>query len=64
LIFARDRQAHVREVASQRLDDLVQIDADYAAIYRDHPFHKSPDFVGAVRNLLQQPAMRTIVEGS
>lgn len=63
LIFATERVAHVREVAEDRLDALVQLDADYAAIYRDHPFHRSPDFVGAVRNLLQQRSVRTIVEG-
>ena len=63
LIFATDRQAHVREVAEERLDTLVQLDADYAAIYRDHPFHQSPDFVGAVRHLLQQRSIRMIVEG-
>ena len=63
LMFATDRQAHVREVAEERLDTLVQLDADYAAIYRDHPFHRSPDFVGAVRSLLQQRGVRTILEG-
>jgi len=63
LIFATDRTAHVREVAEERLDALVQLDADYAAIFRDHPFHQSPDFVGAVKNLLQQRSVRTIVEG-
>jgi RNA polymerase sigma factor (sigma-70 family) len=63
LIFATDRQAHVREVAEDRLGTLVRLDADYAAIYRDHPFHQSPDFVGAVRNLLQQRGARTLLEG-
>jgi RNA polymerase sigma factor (sigma-70 family) len=63
LIFATDRTAHVREVAEERLDALVQLDADYAEIFRGHPFHRSPDFVGAVRNLLQQRGVRTIIEG-
>ena len=63
LAFATERIEHVREVAGDRLEALVQLDADYAAIYRDHPFHRSPDFVGAVKQLLQQRTVRPILDG-
>jgi len=61
LVFARAHLARVREVAplvNERLEDL---DAAYAAIHRDHPFHRAPDFVAAVRALVDQPAFQSIL---
>ena len=52
LRFAKARFEHVREATGDALEALSGLDAAYAAIYRDHPFHESPDFVGRVRTLL------------
>ena len=32
-----------------------------AEIHRDHPFHRSPDFVTALRGLIDQPRFRSIL---
>ena len=63
LAFAAKRVTHVREVAQDRLEALVQLDADYGAVFREHPFHQSPDFVDAVRKLLEHGEGRAIVRG-
>jgi RNA polymerase sigma factor (sigma-70 family) len=52
LRFAKARFDRVREATGDALEALSDLDAAYAAIYRDHPFHDSPDFVGRVRTLL------------
>ena len=54
LRFVRDRVVRVQEATGKTLDALSALDAAYAQIYRDHPFHESPDFVGRVRALLAE----------
>ena len=53
LLFARDRMVRVREVAEERSDALDELDAAYAEIHRNHPFHDSPDFVASLRALIE-----------
>jgi RNA polymerase sigma factor (sigma-70 family) len=61
LLFARDHVTRVREIAPRAHDDLNALDAAFGAIHRDHPFHESPDFMAALRNLLDQPKFRSIL---
>lgn len=60
LLFARERVIRVRDVAARTCDDIDSLDEAYAEIHRDHPFHASPDFVAALRQLLEQPEFRSI----
>jgi hypothetical protein len=62
LMFAGGHVARVREVAPQVNEAIEDLDAAYAEIHRDHPFHRSPDFVAALRELMNQPAFRSILE--
>ena len=55
LLFAGGRVAAVREVATERSDEIDALDAAYAGIHRAHPFQRSPDFVAALRSLLEHP---------
>jgi RNA polymerase sigma factor (sigma-70 family) len=61
LLFVKPRVVRVREIAAAAHEDIDTLDAAYAAIHRDHPFQPSPDFVGAVRNLLNQPKFKSIL---
>ena len=54
LLFARERIIRVREVAEKKCADLAALDEAYGGIYRDHPFHDSPDFVASLRTLINQ----------
>src|SRR6266481_1371371 len=49
LLFARERMQRVREIVQAKSEAITTLDEQYAAIYRDHPFYKSPDLVGALR---------------
>ena len=55
LLFARERVLQVREVARANADALATLDDKCADIYRQHPFHESPDLVPALRRLLASP---------
>ncbi len=55
LLFATHRTARVRDVAARTHEDLEALDAAYAEIHRDHPFHSSPDFVASLRKLMTGP---------
>ena len=55
LLFARERVHQVREVVRARSDALTAVDAQCGEIYREHPFHESPDFAQALKRLLQSP---------
>ena len=48
------RVVRVREATGAAIEALSALDSAYAQIYRDHPFHESPDFVGRVRALLAE----------
>lgn len=61
LLFAGTHVARVREVAPKVHEDLEVLDAAYAGIHRDHPFHRSPDFMAALRDLMNQPAFQSIL---
>ena len=52
----------VREFAERKHDDITSLDAAYAEIHRDHPFHDAPDFVGSLRRLMEQPDFKSILE--
>jgi DNA-directed RNA polymerase specialized sigma24 family protein len=52
LRFVQARVVRVQEVTGEAVEALTALDSAYAEIYRNHPFHESPDFVGRVRALL------------
>jgi hypothetical protein len=43
-------------------DDLDSLDAAYAEIHRDHPFHDAPDLIASLRRLMEQPDFKSILE--
>jgi RNA polymerase sigma factor (sigma-70 family) len=61
LLFASTHVARVRDVAPRVQQWLEDLDAAYAEIHREHPFHRSPDFAAAVRNLVAQPVFQAIL---
>ena len=63
LLFASAHVTQVRELAPKVHEDLNALDAAYAAVHREHPFHTPPALAGAIRTLLQQPPFESIVEG-
>ena len=62
LRFAQERVTHVRDVAARVTAEITGLDAAYAEVYRDHPFQKSPDFVAALRELMNQPGFRSTLD--
>jgi RNA polymerase sigma factor (sigma-70 family) len=62
LLFARERVIRVRDVAGKTLDDLDALQAAFAEVHRDHPFHESPDFVAALRSLIDSANFRSTLE--
>jgi hypothetical protein len=58
LLFARERIQQVREETRTKSEALTTLDEQYADIYRQHPFHESPDLVQALRQLLESPVFR------
>jgi RNA polymerase sigma factor (sigma-70 family) len=62
LLFAKEHVTRVREVAEKRHEDIASLDAAYAEIHRDHPFHEAPDFVGSLRRLIEQTHFKSILE--
>lgn len=62
LLFARERVIRVREVADKRCDDIDALDAAYAEIHRDHPFHDSPDFVASLRTLIDRADFKSALD--
>jgi RNA polymerase sigma factor (sigma-70 family) len=63
LLFATPHVTRVRELAPQLHEDVNALDAAYAAVHRDHPFHTPPALAGAIRTLLQQPTFESILDG-
>jgi RNA polymerase sigma factor (sigma-70 family) len=61
LLFARPHVERVKDAAPAVMAGLDELDVAYGAIHREHPFHSSPDFVRALRGLVQRPDFRTIV---
>jgi RNA polymerase sigma factor (sigma-70 family) len=62
LLFARERVTHVRDVAPRISVAVTALDEAYAAIHRDHPFQNAPDFVAALRELLERPEVRATLD--
>ena len=62
LLFAREHVTRVREVARKTCDNMESLDAAYAEIHRDHPFLEPPDFVASMRNLLNLPDFKSILD--
>jgi RNA polymerase sigma factor (sigma-70 family) len=62
LLFARDRVTRVREVAGKKCDELDTLDIAYGEIHRDHPFLEPPDFVAALRSLINRTEFKRTLE--
>jgi hypothetical protein len=62
LRFAQVRVTHVRDVAARVSDEITGLDEAYAEVYRDHPFQDSPDFVAALKELMNRPEFRSTLE--
>jgi RNA polymerase sigma factor (sigma-70 family) len=62
LLFARDRVTRVREVAEKKCDELDALDVAYGEIHRDHPFREPPDFVAALRSLIDRSEFKRTLE--
>lgn len=62
LRFARERVTHIRDVAPRVSDEITGLNEAYAEVYRDHPFQDSPDFVAALRVLINRPESRSMLE--
>jgi RNA polymerase sigma factor (sigma-70 family) len=60
LLFARAHVTRVRDVSPRVHEDIDALDLAYAEIHRDHPFHRSPDFVAVLRGLLSEPRFQSI----
>src|SRR2546427_5048193 len=58
LLFARERIEQVREVVRTKAEVLTTLDAQYAEVFRQHPFHPARDLVPALRQLLAGPAFK------
>lgn len=62
LRFARERVTYVRDVAARASDEITGLNEAYAEVYRDHPFHSSPDFAARLRELLTRAKLRSTLE--
>jgi len=62
LLFAREHLVRVSEVAKKTGDELESLDAAYAEIHRHHPFLKAPDFVKSLKDLLNLPDFKSILD--
>jgi hypothetical protein len=58
LLFAGDRVEQVREVVRTRAEGLTMLDAQYADVFRQHPFHPPRDLMPALRQLLAGPEFK------
>jgi RNA polymerase sigma factor (sigma-70 family) len=63
LQFASHHVTRVREAAPRYHEDVNALDAAYAEVHRDHPFHAPPALAGAIRTLLRQPTFESILDG-
>ena len=62
LLFARHHLTRVRDVAKKALSGLEELDVAYGEIHRDHPFHDPPDFVAALRAVLDTRGFKSVLE--
>jgi RNA polymerase sigma factor (sigma-70 family) len=60
LLFASRHALQVRNAATDTVREIEDtLDRQYAHVFRDHPFHQPPDPVVWLRQLLDQPTVRT-----
>ena len=64
LLFARPHVIRVREVAAKVHQDMETLDEAYGEIHREPPFHSPPDFVAAVRRLIERPDFQSILRST
>ena len=62
LLFARERVTRIREVAEQRSEEIDALDVAYAELHREHPFQDGPDFLVALRQLMDNPSFRSTLD--
>ena len=62
LLFARERVIRVRDVAEKALDNLDALQTSFAEVHRDHPFLDPPDFVAALRSLIDSANFKSTLE--
>ena len=60
--FLSTRVEHIRGVAPGTLHALRDLDDGYGEIFREHPFLESPDFVGAMRALIDAKRFRVVLD--
>jgi len=58
LLFARDHVERVHEVLRTSAEALTTLDAQYAEVFRQHPFYPTRDLVPAVKRLLAGPSFK------
>ncbi len=61
-MFARTHLMRVRDVAPRARDVLEELDASFAELFRDQRFQDSPDFVAALRALIDAPPFKSVME--
>jgi len=62
LLFARERIEQVHEVARTGVEALTTLDAQYAAVFRRHPFYQPRELVPALRRLLAGPDISQVTD--
>jgi RNA polymerase sigma factor (sigma-70 family) len=62
LLFARERVIRVRDVAGKTLGSLENLQSAFADLHRDHPFHDPPDFVAALRSLIDSANFKSTLD--
>jgi RNA polymerase sigma factor (sigma-70 family) len=62
LLFAKEHVTRVRDVAARKSEGLDTLDAAYAELHRDHPFHEPADFVIALRTLIDGTDFKSTLE--
>jgi RNA polymerase sigma factor (sigma-70 family) len=62
LLFARERVTRVRDVAGKTLGSLDAMQSAFGEVHRDHPFHDAPDFVAALRSLIDSAKFKSTLE--
>ena len=58
LLFASEHLKRVRDVTQSKADALKTLDAQYAEIFRQHPFYRPRDVPPALRGLLAGPSFK------
>jgi RNA polymerase sigma factor (sigma-70 family) len=62
LLFAREHMVRVREVAEKAHGNIDAMDEAYAELHRGHPFLEAPDLVESIRELVNRPDFKYLLE--